>query len=73
MLRSQSTVRVSRQEKIARLAAKLAIQAAKSAHDPLYTKYKALREKYLAAKLQLIRKYRNVARRKLREALMKSK
>jgi len=70
-MKATSVVRITKQEKLARLGGVLAIKAAQAANDPLYKKYEKARERYLSLKEKIIQKYRPVARRKVREALRK--
>lgn len=60
-----STVRISREDKLARMGAALAIQIAKEENDPLYDKYSKARQKYIELKKKLITKYKSKAKRKL--------
>ncbi len=60
-----STVRITREAKLARAGAAMAIQIAKMEGDPLYDKYDMVHKKYVELKEKLIMKYRAKAKRKL--------
>ena len=52
-----SNVKVSKQQKIGRLAGKNSIQLAKSKGDPLYKKYSKLKAGLIATKGKIAKKY----------------
>jgi len=60
-----STTRITKQAKLARLGAALAIRLAKEANDPLYRKYKKFKDKWKEYRLRIVKKYRNKARGQL--------
>ena len=60
-----TTTRITKQAKLARQGASLALSIAKENNDPLYAKYKKFKDKWKDYRLRLIKKYRNKARAKL--------
>ena len=60
-----STTRITKQAKLARLGASIAIKMAKDNNDPLYRKYKKFKDKWKEYRLRIVRKYRNKARGQL--------
>jgi len=60
-----STVRITKQAKLSRAGALIALGIAKESNDPMYSKYSAAKEKYTDLKEKLIAKYKSKAKRKL--------
>jgi hypothetical protein len=57
-MKSSTTVRIGKAQKLRTLGAGMAIRLAKENNDPLYSRYKKMRLLYKLLKQQLIRKYK---------------
>ena len=60
-----STARITKQAKLARKGAALALRIAKEANDPMYAKYKKFKDKYKQYRMKLLQKYKNKAKSQL--------
>jgi ribosomal protein S17 len=67
-----SMVMRTREAKLKALAASLAVQMAREANDPLYSKYKSFRDKFMAFKKTLQAKYGKRALVVARKGMMSS-
>jgi len=67
ILNRDSLIKVTKQEKIYKLAHALAIRDAKKTKDPLYDKFSRARKLMLLIKAQIIKKYGNRAMLEARE------
>lgn len=59
------------QDKLARVAGKLAVQVAQQRNDPLYAKYAKFRELYMEYKQAIIQKYGAAGMKAARSAMSK--
>lgn len=66
-----STIRRTKQDKIAALVGNLALKIAKKNNDPMYEKYAKYRKQYLELKQELIRKYMSKAKQAAKQAMRK--
>ena len=69
---STSVIRVTRQQKIARLAAGFAMRIAKANGDPLYKKAMRFRKLFWASKKILVKRYGAKGLQAARKAILKS-
>ena len=66
-----STIKRTKQDKIAALVGNLALKIAKKNNDPMYEKYAKYRRQYLELKQELIRKYMSKAKQAAKQAIRK--
>ena len=64
------TIKLSKMSQINRAAGRAALQLAKNANDPLYTKYKTWRNKALDLKKKLMKKYGKKGKKVAKKSLM---
>lgn len=65
-------VRLTKKKQFNRLAGRASITIAKEKDDPLYERYRRLREKMMQIKSKLVKKYRSKARTAARKTLARS-
>ena len=70
-MESSSTIRITKQTKMVRLSALMALQIAKQSGDPLYKRFSKFRKLYRAIKFQLVKKYIGKGRIAARAAIAK--
>ena len=66
-----STIKRTKEDKIAALIGNMALKLAKKNNDPLYEKYAKYRRQYLELKKELIQKYMSRAKQAVKQALRK--
>ena len=66
-----STIKRTKQDKVAALVGNLALKIAKKNNDPMYEKYAKYRKQYLELKKELIRKYMSKAKQAAKQAMRK--
>jgi len=66
-----STIKRTKQDKLAALVGNLALKIAKKNNDPMYEKYAKYRKQYLELKKELIRKYMSKAKQAAKQAMRK--
>jgi len=66
-----STIKRTKQDKLAALVGNLALKIAKKNNDPMYEKYAKYRKQYLELKQELIRKYMSKAKQAAKQAMRK--
>ena len=66
-----STIKRTKQDKVAALVGNLALKIAKKNNDPMYEKYAKYRKQYLELKQELIRKYMSKAKQAAKQAMRK--
>ena len=66
-----STIKRTKQDKLAALVGNLALKIAKKNNDPMYEKYAKYRKQYLELKKELIRKYMSKAKQAAKQAIRK--
>ena len=69
---STKIVRLTKKKQFNRLAGRASITIAKEKDDPLYERYRRLREKMIQIKAKLVKKYRSKARMSARKTLSRS-
>lgn len=71
-MKTSSTVRVGKAQKLNMMGAGMAIRIAKEKNDPMFKKYEKLKHAYMKLKVILIKKYGMAGRRAALAAVKKS-